>query len=691
MKRNRCAVFCLLGFLAVATSCSILSKPASHIELSTLFSDNMVLQQEMNIPIWGKADPGGRVTVEIANQQKTTRVSSDSTWRLELNSLAVGGPYTLTVFGEDTVALTNVMVGEVWICSGQSNMEMPLAGWGRVDNFEKEISEADYPNIRLFQVDHAMSVSPKSHVPSKGWQVCNPTTIPEFSSTAYFFGRHVHKNLNIPIGLIQTAWGGTVAEAWTSGPALKQMPAFVEPVEEMEKGTAGDDELAENYEETSAAWYQALDDKDAAVQSGGKGWQALDLDTSQWNTMVLPTYWENAGLKKYDGIVWFRKEVSIPQAWAGKNVTLHLGPVDNIDVTWFNGEKVGGMAEASTPRVYNISSVLVKAGKNILAVKVTDLQGTGGIWGKPKELYLKNKSGQSISLAGDWKYRKSVDLKELGARPVNPVDPNRPTVLYNAMLAPLMPYAIRGAIWYQGESNAGRAFQYQALFPTMINDWRANWGQGEFPFLFVQLANFKEVQPLPKDDEWAELREAQLKTLALPNTGMAVTIDIGDAKDIHPKNKQEVGRRLALNALGKFYGKEIIYSGPIYKSMAVNGKEITLSFEHVNGGLKAHGSDELKGFSIAGADKKFYWADAKIVGETVVVSSAKVTDPVAVRYAWAINPVCNLCNKADLPASPFRTDQWKGITEETALFLAAPTGYAPSRTDQRKGITEDVE
>jgi sialate O-acetylesterase len=663
MYGRKCAIFCLLTILAVVTSCSFFSGPATNIELTALFSNNMVLQQEMRNPVWGTADPGGRITVEIANQQKTVKVSSDSTWKVELDSLTVGGPYTLTVSGKDTITLNNVMVGEVWICSGQSNMEMPLAGGGRIDNFEKEIAEANYPNIRLFHVDHTMSIKPKSRVPSKGWQVCTPATIPEFSSTAYFFGRHLNKNLNIPIGLLHTSWGGTVAEAWTSGPSLKKMPAFVDAVENIENSTTSDKDLLKNYINANAEWFQALEEKDTAVQTNGKAWQEPDLNTSQWKTMNLPTYWENAGMKKYDGIVWFRKGINIPQSWQGKDLSIHLGPVDNVDVTWFNGEKIGGMNGPDKPRIYKIPGELVKAGKNILVVRVLDLVGLGGIWGKPNELFVQNKNGRKISLAGTWKYRKTVSLKEIGPRPSNPTNPNRPTVLYNGMISPVIPFAIRGAIWYQGESNAGRAFQYQTLFPTMINDWRANWGQGDFPFLFVQLANFQKVQPQPRDDDWAELREAQLKTLALPNTGMAVTIDIGDAKDIHPKNKQEVGRRLALNALAQVYNKEIVYSGPIYKSMTVEGTKVRLTFDHINGSLKAKGSRKLKGFAIAGADKKFYWAIAKIDGETIVVSSSKVKNPMAVRYAWASNPFCNLYNQAGLPASPFRTDAWKGITE----------------------------
>ena len=315
------------------------------------------------------------------------------------------------------------------------------------------------------------------------------------------------------------------------------------------------------------------------------------------------------------------------------------------------------------PREYIIPSDLLKAGKNVVAVQAIDIVGYGGFWGKPQQMRLESETGNSIFLTGDWSYSKGIELKDLPRRPQPPTSPNRPTVLYNAMVHPLIPYAIRGAIWYQGESNAERAYQYRTLFPTMIRDWRKNWGQGNFPFYFVQLANFLSVQPEPVDDTWAELREAQLMTLSESNTGMAVIIDVGEANNIHPKNKQDVGKRLALIARNKVYGENIAYSGPIYKSMTVEGNSIHLSFDHVDGGLITRDNEILTGFAIAGADEKFHWADAKIDGETVVVSNLEVTEPVAVRYAWATNPVCNLYNKAGLPASPFRTDSWPGITE----------------------------
>jgi sialate O-acetylesterase len=342
-----------------------------------------------------------------------------------------------------------------------------------------------------------------------------------------------------------------------------------------------------------------------------------------------------------------------------------------MDSTWINGTRVGGIEAPGrwqTPRKYKIDPAIIKPGRNVIAVKVIDTGGGGGIYGNPDQMKLgpaQAADESAIRLAGQWRYKKGFDLKSMPPQPRPPVlvnNPNAPTSLYNAMIAPLLPYGIQGAIWYQGESNAGRAYQYRQLFPAMIQNWRQDFKQGNFSFLFVQLANFMATLPDPCDSDWAELREAQLMTLSLPNTGMAVIIDIGDANDIHPKNKQDVGKRLALWALAKTYGKKLVYSGPIYKSMKIQGRDIILNFDQIGTGLVAQGGQSLKGFAIAGADRKFVWADARIDGQTVVVSSDKVPEPVAVRYAWANNPVCNLYNKEGLPASPFRTDDWPGIT-----------------------------
>jgi len=511
--------FCTLIFnlvlvlLFVGTGAAV-----ADIKLPAIIGDNMVLQQGGKVPIWGWADPSEEVTAGVSWNSTKLAVTADKDgkWTIKIDPPKAGGPYEMTIAGKNTITIKNILVGEVWVCSGQSNMQMAVQSSA---NAKQEVAEAGYPKIRLFSVKRTVADKPQSDCVGN-WTECSPETVPGFSAVAYFFGRELHKQLNVPVGLIHTSWGGTPAEAWTRREVLEADADFVPIVKRYDDAVAKYPQAMEEYKQKLVKWKQAAE---KALSDGKKP----------------------------------------PQ--------------------------------------------------------------------RP------------------------------GA-PFGPGNPHSPAGLYNAMIAPLIPYGIQGAIWYQGESNAGRAYQYRTLFGGMIKNWRDDWGQGQFSFLFVQLANFMKVKPEPDESAWAELREAQSMTLALPNTGMAVIIDIGDADNIHPKNKQDVGKRLALWPLAGIYGKKLVYSGPIYKSMKVDGNSIILSFDHVGGGLVAKGDGQLKGFSIAGKDRKFVWADAKIDGNTVVVSSDKVSEPAAVRYAWADNPVCNFYNKESLPASPFRTDEWPGVT-----------------------------
>lgn len=662
-KKYRLMIIISLISLIALISCQRSYEHAKNITLNPLFTDNMVLQQKQDIPIWGKADPGGEVTVTLKDQQLKGIVDDKGNWKVILSPVQAGGPYELVIRGEKTHKINNVMIGEVWVCSGQSNMEMPIAGWGIINNYKEEIANANYPNIRLLIVEKKTANTPQENFTSDGWKECSPETIPEFSAVAYFFGRYLNKKLNVPIGLIETAWGGTLAEAWTSGPTLKKFPEFKDIVEEIEADKSTDEERAIALKKRMAGWPDMIEE--ALVNSGtfGHGFQNHDYNTSSWKTMKLPTTWEETGLE-YDGVVWFSKDVKVPKSWEGKDLVLTLGKINDYDITWFNGKRVGRGTDVADFRVYKIPGSLVKAGENKITVQVLDIGNHGGLYGPANKMKLSSKN-KSISLVGNWKYKIDpikIDIDKLPEKPSLNSSSNRPSVLYNAMINPLLPYGIRGAIWYQGESNAGRALQYRSLFKSLIADWRKAWGQGDFPFLFVQLANFMKRVDKPVDQPWSHLREAQTMALQLPNTGMAVTIDIGNAIDIHPKNKQDVGKRLALNALAKVYGKDIPYSGPMYKSMIVEGSKIRIQFTNTDKGLKIKGNRRLKGFAIAGKDKKFVWAKAKIDGDEVVVWNSKIKNPVAVRYAWASNPDCNLYNGADLPASPFRTDDWKELT-----------------------------
>ncbi|MGH7493432.1 MAG: sialate O-acetylesterase [bacterium] len=649
-----------------------LSKAEGQTKLPAVFSDHMVLQQKMKIPVWGVATPGSKIKVQLQQQRQSTTANVEGEWRVDLNPMPAGGPYELAVMGADTLRFRNVMIGEVWLCSGQSNMEMPMvSNWATVNNFKAEVAAAHHPNLRLMIIRRAKSTKPRTEIDSEGWKMCDTTSVKGFSAVAYFFGHHLQKKLGVPVGLIQSAWGGTVVEAWTSGASIKTVPdiaGFVETLERTRADSIFDDTI---YKNNLVEWQRSFANKDLASHGNGVPWFDPELNDHDWPKMQLPTAWERAGLPSADGIVWFRKKIVLPATLAGQPLRLHLGPVDDFDWTFFNGKEIGNTNQWNAPRHYTAPGTLAKSGENVIAVRVLDTGGDGGLWGRPEELYLTNSdSTYHLALASEWSYKPGLELKDVPSPPNEAGSPNRPTVLYNAMIAPLVPFAIRGAIWYQGEANAGRAYQYRTLFPLLIKDWRARWQQGNFPFLFVQLANYQVANPEPMDDDWAELREAQLLALAEPNTAMAVAIDIGDANDIHPGNKQEVGERLALNARHLTYGENLAYSGPIYKTMKREGNRLRLFFDHAEGGFLIKNGDKLKGFALAGADRKFMWAAASVEGNTIVVHHPAIAQPVAVRYAWSINPECSLYNKAGLPASPFRTDDWPEVTRMAHLNRA---------------------
>ncbi|PTT04095.1 9-O-acetylesterase [Pedobacter sp. HMWF019] len=632
------------------------------VVLPSVFSYNIVLQQKTNAAIWGKAKAGAKITVIPSwNLERYTGIAdANGNWKIKVLTPSYGGPYTLRISDGEPVVLKNILIGDVWVCSGQSNMEMPLAGWGKVQNYAQEIAQANYPSIRLLQVEHitANQVKDDATVTNGGWTACSPATVAEFSSTAYFFAREIYQKTKIPIGLLHTSWGGTIAEAWMSSSSLKRIPAFAAAVEEIER-TPGEDK---NYADKLLNWQKIVLDKDLGYHDQKPIWSAEDADVSSWAELKVPGLWENE-LKDMDGAVWLSRKITLPENWAGKSLKVNIGPVDDDEISWFNGSEIGRTQGYNQPRIYTIPGNLVKAGENTITVRVFDSGGGGGMYGEEKDLQFTGPDGKKVGLSGSWKYRVGLNLKDAPPMPASQTGPNRPSVLYNAMIHPFLPFSIRGVIWYQGESNADRAHQYESLFPSLIKDWRSKWNEGDFPFYFVQLASFMKREEEPVPSKWAELRDAQLKTLSLPNTGMAVAIDIGDAKDIHPKNKQEVGRRLALIALARNYQKKISYSGPQMQSFKVEGDKVRISFVHADAGLKVQDGTVLKGFVIAGADQKFYRAKAVIEGNTVVVSSDLVKQPVAVRYAWENNPDCNLYSGAGLPASPFRTDTWKGITE----------------------------
>jgi sialate O-acetylesterase len=642
------------------------------MKLAAVFSDNMVLQHSIKIPVWGWAEPGDKIAVEFCGQKKSTVTQKDGKWSAVLNPLKISSsPGILTVSSKSPdLQIKNILIGEVWVCSGQSNMQWEVMN---SRNSAQEIADANYPNIRLFSVPRTADIKPKQDI-AGSWCCCSPDTVAGFSAAAYFFGRELHRKTGIPVGLINTSWGGTIAEAWTSREAMAADPFFKKVLREYENELTNPDDAVSGILAKQKEWADKHDHKDTKNEGEAKGWHKPDANVANWKEMELPTSWQAAG-HAYSGILWFRREVDIPASWVGKDLTLAIGPTDKSDVTYFNGVKVGSITMEqrpdawSTPRVYTVPGNIVKAGRNVVSVRVYSNIYAGGFIGTPNQMLLVPLTGKDktpIPLSGKWKYEIEANFGLVPNPPPPPRgqgNPNSPYMLFNNMLKPILPYGIRGAIWYQGESNADKAKQYRKLFPLMIQSWRKAWKQQDFPFYFVQLANYQGIPNQPAESTWGELREAQTMTLALPNTGMAVTIDIGEAKDIHPRNKQDVGLRLALPALAKLHGfKNLVYSGPLYKAMKIEKNLIRISFEHVCGGLVAHGK-KLEGFSIAGKDRKFVWADAEIEGDTVVVSNPQVSKPAAVRYAWSENSSCNLFNSSDLPASPFRTDNWPGITQ----------------------------
>ena len=631
-----------------AVSASI-AKPLPFV--SPVFGDNMVLQRGKPDTIWGWSDPGDAIRVRIGEHSASATAGADHRWQVSIQPPAPGGPYTVTITGHQTVELHNVLVGDVWLCGGQSNMGLPLRF---TKNADDEIKAANYPEIRFFTVGG----HPAYHhvdVIDGNWLVVSPDTASWISAVGYYFARKVQQEIHVPIGLVIDAVGGTPAETWASAAALRPLHDFDIPFAELDRLKA---ENAPEYGNYVMHWYDRYD-------TGQKNnWAASDLDDSTWKSVSIPGGFAEVGVPDTPALVWFRREITLPDPLPPGRAMLYLGEIERMETVYINGKSVGGSAWVENPRIYPVGAAL-KPGRNLIAIRILKTKPDGGFLSKAEDLQLVLGDQSSIPLAGEWKAKLSVDARPPQPLPISYENwPVMPTVLYEGMLAPIAPLSISGAIWYQGEQNSPRGYQYRKILAAMIADWRSLFGQGDFPFYIVSLPAFTKRSPVPVDgDDWAETRESQAITAAtVPNSCLAVTIDTGDPDNIHAKEKQPVGDRLALCALAKYYGKNVVYAGPTLESVERLPGSIRLHFAHTDGGLAVKG-DKLEEFSISGDDRKWAWADARIDGDTVIVSSPAVPNPTQVRYAWQSNPAATLFNGAGLPAAPFRTDNWPGKTD----------------------------
>ncbi|WP_298577795.1 sialate O-acetylesterase [uncultured Luteimonas sp.] len=609
-----------------------------------MFDDGMVLQRGQAIPVWGHAPPGAKVEVRLDGDAASATADGNGAWRLQLPAREAGGPFVMRIDdGKAPLELRDVLVGDVWLASGQSNMEWPIS---QSADAEAEIARATDPLIRHFKIPKSWAALPERQLAGGDWIASSPDVAGNFSAVAHFFARELRASQGVPIGIIDSTWGGSSIEAWMDAATQGiDRDAMVELAHQLQDE---DERALVQARAKLARWKLPADDR---------GWHLAGVDTSDWDAMSVPGVWEGAGWNGMDGVAWYRTTFTLGADEARSGVTLGLGRIDDTDTTWVNGVEVGQTAlQYNLAREYQVPASVLRAGVNEIAVRVSDVGGGGGIHGTAEELFVQPAGGQRRSLAGTWKFRPA----EVTALALDDDKNQRPTLLYNAMIAPLQPFPVRGVIWYQGESNAGsveQALRYREQFPAMIRQWRAQWNGPELPFLWVQLASWHSGGDQGDTSPWAVLRESQTATLSLPATAQAVAIDIGDVADIHPTNKQDVGKRLALAARRVAYGEAVVHSGPVFTGAEFVAGAASLSFD--GDGLAVRGGGTLQGFRLAGADRVFHPASAVIDGNRIVVRSGAVPSPVAVRYAWGDAPVdANLVGASGLPASPFRSDDW---------------------------------
>ncbi|KAF1684628.1 9-O-acetylesterase [Pseudoxanthomonas broegbernensis] len=648
MKHPALVLILFLAWLAMPAAA--LAAPTAALELPLLFSDGAVLQRDRPLPVWGQAAPGAQVRVEFDGSQAQATAGDDGRWSLQLPAHAAGGPYALTVrAGDEERRIDDVLVGEVWLASGQSNMEWPVA---QSLHAQEDIAGAGDARLRHFKVPKSWAEAPRAQLEGGQWQAAAPGTVGEFSAIGYAFARELRQVLGVPVGIIDSTWGGSSIEAWMDAAMLGLDAATLE--EKMRQRRAADARVEAQVRERVAAWPEA--------DPASEAFAAAELDDSGWAAIKVPSAWEAEGYAGMDGVAWYRTAFELSAAEAAAGIVLGLGQIDDSDTAWVNGRRVGGVSNGwNVPRVYPVPASALRAGGNVLAVRVQDDGGGGGIVGSAQQVYLQTAGGERRALAGPWRFR-TAQVRVSLADDKNQVD----TLLYNAMIHPLLPYPLAGAIWYQGETNASEqgAHRYRDQFKTMIQGWRAAWRQPGMPFLWVQLAPFGSGGDRVRgdgtvvDSPWATLRESQSAALALPATAQAVITDVGDVHDIHPRDKRTVGHRLALAAQHVAYGQDgFAWRGPAFREAAVDGRVLVLHFDAHDGVLAVRGGgDAPRGFELAGANGRFHPARARIAGDTVVLESPKVRKPAMARYGWSDAPAqADLVGADGLPASPFRT------------------------------------
>lgn len=627
---------------------------SSEVKLPRLVSDGMVLQRDTKTKIWGWAAAGEKISISFNGKTYRATTNADGKWSVQLTPMRAGGPYTMNIKASNQLTVKDILLGDVYLCSGQSNMvhQMVLHNI----TYAHDIATANYPQIRHFWIPTTTNLEgPAQDLPEASWKSANPQDVNNFSAVAYFFARKLYNQYKIPIGLINASVGGTPIEAWMSEDGLKEFPAIVANINR-NRDTSYVNPIKRRALAAANTNKQKIE-QDKGLTNTVK-WYETTYVPKGWRDINIPGYWEDQGIKDLNGVVWYRREIEIPASMAGGAAKVFLGRIVDADVLYINGKQVGNTGYQYPQRRYSLPAGTLKPGKNLFVVRVLNTSGKGGFI--PNKPYYLEANGQTLDIKGTWQYKVGEVYRPISGEPGGGISAqNQPAALYNAMVAPAINYTLKGILWYQGESNAGNPTEYKKLLLALITDWRSKWQQGNIPFLYVQLPNFMDANYLPSESNWALMREAALQTLSVPNTAMAITIELGEWNDIHPDNKKDVGERLALAAQKLIYGdKKVVSSGPLYKSANIEGNEIIVSFTHVGSGLMAIDEEELSQFAIAGADKKFVWAKARIEGDKVVVESDEVPEPKYVRYAWADNPLgANLYNKEGLPASPFRTDQ----------------------------------